>query len=194
MDGRLPQLLLLLIAASLGGCCGSQLCSARFEQPIEHLGQTPPNMPYSEPPCGFRTIGGPPNMAPPAEPGPLVANAPYPKFLPVPTRPVFGYREASFAMPPPAMEGPEMAPQLPAAGENTMLDGSPPGFEDSADPPAPIDEGPPEELNPGPMKPMPRIDSPETMKPLPTPTEDSVARQPGILDRASYLRSRIRIR
>ncbi len=69
------------------GCCGARLCSVRFDQPLHELGGSPNGIPYTEPPCGFQTVGGPPAMGGP--PPPPMVSAPAPRFVPVPTRPVF---------------------------------------------------------------------------------------------------------
>lgn len=97
MTFRLFQLVVLVSALAATGCCGGQLCAVRFREPVEHLGQTPDQLPYCDPPVGFRTVGGPPNLIPEKRPRDrrgwddgLAVNAPLPKFLPAPTRPVFG--------------------------------------------------------------------------------------------------------
>lgn len=94
------KLLAIMAACLLGtGCCGARLCSVRFDQPVEALGDSPAHIPYAEPPCGFQTIGGPPTLGGP--PPPPMISAPAPRFMPVPTRPVFAPYEVQ-----PAFYGP----------------------------------------------------------------------------------------
>lgn len=90
------------------GCCGTRLCSVRFAEPLESLEQ---ELPLDGPtPPGFRQLGGPHRAAHAERRQHRLMATPRPRFLPVPTRPVFGDTIDPISLQQPPMEAPPATP------------------------------------------------------------------------------------